>query len=141
MRISDWSSDVCSSDLLSRDQEDVAALYKRLNFAGVTIVTLAEGEISELHVGLKGTMNALFLKDLARKTHRGLRGRVEKGFSAGPNAYGYRIVRRLSSEGELVRGEREVDPAEALIVERIFRDRTGVGEGTGVAVRVDLGGG
>jgi hypothetical protein len=28
----------------------------------VTIVTLAEGEISELHVGLKGTMNALFLK-------------------------------------------------------------------------------
>src|SRR3546814_16281460 len=66
-------------------------------------------------------MNALFLKDLARKTHRGLRGRVEKGFSAGPNAYGYRIVRRLSSEGELVRGEREVDPAEALIVERILR--------------------
>src|SRR3546814_20900295 len=67
-------------------------------------------------------MNALFLKDLARKTHRGLRGRVEKGFSAGPNAYGYRIVRRLSSEGELVRGEREVDPAEALIVEGSFRE-------------------
>ena len=43
------------------------------------IVTLAEGEISELHVGLKGTMNALFLKDLADKTRRGLRGRVEAG--------------------------------------------------------------
>ena len=42
-------------------------------FAEVTIVTLAEGEISELHVGLKGTMNALFLKDLAQKTRRGLR--------------------------------------------------------------------
>src|SRR3546814_20419051 len=66
-------------------------------------------------------MNALFLKDLAKKTHRGLRGRVEKGFSAGPNAFGYRIVRRLNSEGELVRGEREIDPAEALIVARIFR--------------------
>ena len=35
------------------------------------IVTLAEGAINELHVGLKGTMNALFLKDLATKTHRG----------------------------------------------------------------------
>jgi hypothetical protein len=46
------------------------------------IVTLAEGEISELHVGLKGTMNALFLKDLAMKTHR-LRGRVEAGKSGG----------------------------------------------------------
>jgi site-specific DNA recombinase len=45
-------------DRLSRDQEDVAALYKRLSFAGIRIVTLAEGEISELHVGLKGTMNA-----------------------------------------------------------------------------------
>ena len=66
-------------DRLSRDQEDVAALYKRLSFAGIRIVTLAEGEISELHVGLKGTMNALFLKDLAQKTHRGLRGRVEAG--------------------------------------------------------------
>jgi DNA invertase Pin-like site-specific DNA recombinase len=55
-------------DRLSRDQEDVAGLFKRLNFAGVRLVTLAEGEISELHVGLKGTMNALFLKDLADKT-------------------------------------------------------------------------
>ena len=59
-------------DRISRDQEDVAGVFKRLRFAGVTIVTLSEGEISELHVGLKGTMNALFLKDLAIKTHRGI---------------------------------------------------------------------
>src|SRR3546814_1779480 len=69
-------------DRVSRDQADVATFYKHLQFARVPLVTLAEGEISELHVGLKGTMNALFLKDLAKKTHRGLRGRVEKGFSA-----------------------------------------------------------
>ena len=75
-------------DRLSRDQEDVAALYKRLRFAGVMIVTLAEGEITDLHVGLKGTMNALFLKDLAAKTHRGLRGCVEAGRSAGGRCYG-----------------------------------------------------
>jgi site-specific DNA recombinase len=42
----------------------------------VNIVTLAEGDITHLHVGLKGTMNALFLKDLADKPRRGLRGRV-----------------------------------------------------------------
>ena len=68
-------------DRISRDQADVATLFKHLRFAGVQIVTLSEGEITELHVGLKGTMNALFLKDLAAKTHRGLRGRVEKGKS------------------------------------------------------------
>ena len=50
-------------DRLSRDQEDVAGLYKRLSFAGVKIITLSEGEVSHLHIGLKGTMNALFLKD------------------------------------------------------------------------------
>ena len=64
--------------LVSRDQAAVATLFKRLRLAGVQIVTPAEGEISELHVGLKGMMNTLFLKDLAAKTHRGLRGRVEK---------------------------------------------------------------
>src|SRR5262249_41938836 len=38
-------------DRLSRDQEDGAGLYKQLGFAGVKLVTLAEGEISELHAG------------------------------------------------------------------------------------------
>ena len=75
-----------SLDRFSRDQEDTAGLFKRLTFAGVNIVTLAEGDITHLHIGFKGTMNALFLKDLAEKTHRGLRGRVEArkagGFAA-----------------------------------------------------------
>src|SRR3546814_11973652 len=67
-------------DRVSRDQADVATSYKHLQLARVPLVTLAEGDISELHVGLKGTMNALFLKVLAQTTHRVLRGRVEKGF-------------------------------------------------------------
>jgi site-specific DNA recombinase len=70
-----------SLDRFSRDQEDTAGLFKRLTFAGVNIVTLAEGDITHLHVGWKGAMNALFLKDLAAKTHRGLRGRIEEGQS------------------------------------------------------------
>jgi site-specific DNA recombinase len=107
-------------DRLSRDQEDVAALYKRLTFAGVRLVTLAEGEISELHVGLKGTMNALFLKDLAAKTHRGMRGRIEQGRSGGGRCYGYSIVREVDGTGTPVRGARAVNPDEAAIVRRIF---------------------
>jgi site-specific DNA recombinase len=46
-------------DRLSRDQEATCALYKMLGFLGIAAVTRAEGEISELRVGLKGTMNAL----------------------------------------------------------------------------------
>ena len=79
-------------DRLSRDQEDIAGLLKRLRFAGVRLFTLAEGEIGELHIGLKGTMNALFLKDLADKTRRGLSGRVKEGRSAGGLCYGYEVV-------------------------------------------------
>lgn len=107
-------------DRLSRDQADAAAIYKRLSFAGVRILTLSEGWIEELHVGLKGTMNQLFLKDLAAKTRRGLRGRVEAGFSGGGNAYGYKVVRRLKSDGKLATGEREIHPAEARIIQRIY---------------------
>jgi site-specific DNA recombinase len=109
-------------DRLSRDQEDVAALFKRARYAGIRLVTLAEGEITELHVGLKGTMNALYLKDLAAKTHRGLRGRVEAGHSAGGNAYGYKVVRQFDADGARRCGQREVDPSEAAVVVRVFRD-------------------
>ena len=109
-------------DRVSRDQADVATLFKHLRFAGgVQIVTLSEGEISELHVGLKGTMNALFLKDLAAKTHRGIRGRVEKGKSGGGLCYGYDVVKHTDAEGEPIRGERTVNETQAEIVRRVFR--------------------
>ncbi|WP_050807216.1 recombinase family protein [Acidiphilium sp. PM] len=109
-------------DRLSRDQEDIAALFKRLRFAGVSIVTLAEGEIGEMHIGLKGTMNALFLKDLADKTRRGLRGRVEAGRSGGGNSYGYDVVRQFGADGAAKTGERTINGAQAEVVRRIFRE-------------------
>lgn len=110
-------------DRISRDQEDVAAVFKRLRFAGVSIVTLSEGEINELHVGLKGTMNALFLKDLAIKTHRGQRGRVEAGkIGSGKAAYGYRVIHQLDANGEPIRGERAIVEEDAKVMHRIFRE-------------------
>jgi site-specific DNA recombinase len=100
-------------DRISRDQEDAAGFFKRMRFAAVTIVTLAEGEISELHVGLKGTMNALFLKDLAQKTRRGLQGRVLQGLSGGGICYGYDLV-----PGET--GVRRINEVEAEVIRTIF---------------------
>ncbi|MFQ6163493.1 recombinase family protein, partial [Sinorhizobium meliloti] len=111
-----------SLDRLSRDQEDIAGFYKRMRFAGVSIVTLSEGEVSELHIGLKGTMGALYLKDLADKTRRGLRGRVEDGKSGGGLCYGYDVVRQIDASGEASRGERTINEIEANIVRRIFAE-------------------
>ena len=107
-------------DRLSRDQEDVAGLFKRLRFADIRLFTLAEGEITELHVGLKGAMNALFLKDLAQKTRRGLEGRVRQGRSGGGLCFGYDVIREHDGRGEPIHGGRKINEAEAAVVRRIF---------------------
>ena len=109
-------------DQLSRDQEDVAALYKQSQLRRVTMLTLAEGERSELHVGLKGTMNALFLKDLAKKTWRGLEGRVRQGRSGGGICYGYDVIRELDVHREAVNGGRRINDLAAGVVRRIFAE-------------------
>jgi site-specific DNA recombinase len=59
--------------------------------------------------------NALFLKDLAEKTRRGLRGRVEAGRSGGGLCYGYDVL-----PGET--GVRGINESEAKVVWGIFRD-------------------
>jgi site-specific DNA recombinase len=109
-------------DRISRDQEHIAGLYKRLLYMGVKIVTKAEGEVSELHIGLGGTMSALFLKHLSQKTHRGLEGRVKAGKSAGGFSFGYKMDRQPLPDGSVTTGDRLIDRAEATIVRRIFQD-------------------
>ncbi|MCB1467469.1 MAG: recombinase family protein [Rhizobiaceae bacterium] len=111
-----------SIDRLSRDQEHIAAFHKLMTFQGIPVLTVAEGPISELHIGLKGTMSALYLKDLAQKTRRGLEGRVKQGKSAGGVSYGYSINRSLREEGTFTTGERRIDDRQSMIVRRIFAE-------------------
>jgi site-specific DNA recombinase len=110
-----------SIDRISRDQEDIAGIHKRLRFAGVDIVTLQDGAVGEIHIGLKGTMAALFLRDLAQKTRRGQIGRVAAGRIPGGLSYGYAKVIALDARGEPERGLRTIVEAEAEVVRRIFR--------------------
>lgn len=110
-------------DRLSRDQENIAGLYKRLSHWGIDIVTVGEGDVSELHIGLKGTMNALFLKDLAAKTKRGQVGAVERGKIPGGLSYGYEAIRsEFDHNGEPVRGLRKINDVDAAVVRRIFKE-------------------
>ena len=110
-----------SLDRLARDLGDMANLQKRVVYADARIVTVGEGEIGDLLVGVKGAMNALYRKDLADKVRRGQAGRVLAGKNAGGMAYGYHKVPKLE-HGELVRGLRAINEAEAAIVRRIFRE-------------------
>ncbi len=109
-------------DRLSRDQEDLASIHKRVTFHGGRIVTLSEGAVDELQIGFKGTMASLFRKDLADKIRRGQSGRVAAGRIPGNIVYGYRKVLKLDARGEPERGLREIDPDQAEVVRRIYRE-------------------
>ena len=111
-----------SIDRISRDQEHIAAFHKAMSFAGIDVITASEGAINELHIGLKGTMSALYLKDLADKTRRGLEGRVRKGKSGGGICYGYTVVHKTAPDGSIVRGDRSINESEAIIIRRIFNE-------------------
>ncbi|MBK8161386.1 MAG: recombinase family protein [Rhodospirillaceae bacterium] len=108
-------------DRLSRDQEDIAKIYKRLRHVDVKILTLADGAVGEMEVGLKGTMNALFITEMGNKVRRGQSGRVLAGRAAGGLAYGYRVVKKYDEKGEPIRGFREVRPDQAAVVCRIYQ--------------------
>jgi site-specific DNA recombinase len=118
-----------SLDRFSRDQEDTAALYKRLKYLNIPIVTLAEGEVTPLHVAFAGAMNSIALTLLADKVWGGIEGRVLAGCSGGGLSYGYRIDETRNGRdgdryraGKGDRGYRVIDPDQAEIVRRIFRE-------------------
>lgn len=102
-------------DRLSRDQEDLAGIHKRLSFFGIDIVTAQDGLAGDIHVGVKGLLGALYLKDLADKTRRGQAGVLRDGRHNGGRSFGYR-----NTPGQP--GVLTIDEAEAATVRRIFAD-------------------
>jgi hypothetical protein len=66
-------------------------------------------------------MNALYLKDLAHKTRRGLRGRVESGRSGGGLCYGYDVVRETAPDGATMPGRRGINDGAGLVAARTPR--------------------
>ncbi len=123
-------------DRLSRDQADIAQIDKKLRFAGVKIITIAEGEITKLHIGMKGTMNSVFLDDLKDKTRRGLHAATLEGKVIGCS-YGYDVVREYDARGEPIRGLRKINPAEAAYVVRILTEYANGKSPDAIAARLE----
>lgn len=104
---------------LSRDQGDIAHFFKKLAFLDIGIETVSEGIINELHIGLKGTMNALYLRDLGDKTHRGMVASVLKGSVPGGRTYGYDILDSIKGR-EFLHGLRKINDKQAEVIQNIF---------------------
>ncbi|WP_145111512.1 recombinase family protein [Cereibacter sediminicola] len=110
-------------DRLSRKLSDISRFHERMEHAGIRIWTITEEDVDDMKIGLKGTMNAMQLRDIALKTRRGQRGRVRQGKVAGGNSYGYDVVAGpADGKGRTEGGERAINPAEAEVVRRIYED-------------------
>ena len=110
-------------DRLGRRLSDVADLYDRLTFARVQIHTISQGPITQMHIGIMGTMAQMMLSETGEKVRRGQLGRAKAGRIPGGLAYGYEVV--PPPPGATEAGERRIKPDEADVIRRIFRDYAG----------------
>ncbi|MCW3477768.1 recombinase family protein [Rhodovastum sp. RN2-1] len=110
-------------DRLGRKLSDVADLYDRLTFARVQIHTTSQGPITQMHIGIMGTMAQMMLSETGEKVRRGQLGRARAGRIPGGLAYGYEVVAPAldAKEG----GERRIKPDEAAVIRRIFGEYAG----------------
>jgi site-specific DNA recombinase len=105
---------------ISRNLSDAVQLFERLKFAGVRVIAVSQGidthsEQADVLVTVHGLVDSLYVKELAKKTHRGLEGVLLRGLHAGGRCYGYRNVPAEGGGVKLV-----IHPEEAAMVRRIF---------------------
>lgn len=114
---------ICEAlDRLTRSGGDAWDIFDDLKAQDVKISTVSEGDVSMLHVGVMGTMNAIFLDELGKKVRRGLTGVVMSGRHTSKPPYGYRRKLAYDAAGEPIRGVLEIDEVQAAVVRRIYAD-------------------
>ncbi|SCA55897.1 Resolvase, N terminal domain family [Candidatus Terasakiella magnetica] len=102
-------------DRLSRDQGDLADIRKKLNFEGIDLYTVSNGEVSTIEIGVNGLLGEMYLKNLSEKTHRGMEAALQAGRIPCGKSYGY-----TPTEGQ--KGCFTIDTNEADIIRRIFSE-------------------
>ena len=99
-------------------------LFERFKFSGVRLVAVSQGidsssEQADVLMTVHGLVDSLYVKELAKKTHRGMEGKVLHGFHTGGRCFGYRNV-RINPQEKDSPVRLEVEEAEAAVVRRIF---------------------
>jgi len=115
---------------LWRDQAEMHAALKHLRFLGIRVFSVAAGELTgetgKMVATIAGLKAELDLDETRRRVQRSLRGRIERGFSAGGPTYGYRSQPVYNGRQDRY-GQPEVEgyrtviyEPEARVVRRIF---------------------
>ncbi len=80
---------------VARNTREALDVFSLLSFYGVHVYYVAQNidtshETAEEMITINGLIDSLYIRNLAKETHRGMEGQVLKGFSAGGRRYGYR---------------------------------------------------
>lgn len=102
-------------DRLARDTADSLFVLKRLDFLGVKLVSVNQGEAETVNLVIHGLMGQLQREEGARKVRRGMAGVVRQGLNPGGRPYGYRPVFGRTGHLEIVEDE-------AAVVRRIYEE-------------------
>lgn len=102
---------------LSRDGEDLGWIRNELRARRRSAFEAKTGlDIFNIGSRVLGVFSEEFREQVARDTHRGLQGRVERGLSAGGRPFGYDSIREPDGKGSRL----HVNPEQAEVVCRIF---------------------
>ena len=109
------------SSRLARNTKDALTFFERLNFAGIRLIAVSQGidsdnEQAHVLVTVHGMVDSLYVKELAKKTHRGLEGLMLRGQHTGGRCFGYDSVPVPGTTGKQL----IINESEAAVVRRIF---------------------
>jgi len=109
------------SSRLARNTKDALGIFERLNFAGIRLIAVSQGIDSEneqahVLVTVHGMVDSLYVKELAKKTHRGLEGLMLRGQHTGGRCFGYDSIPVPGTTGKQL----VINESEAAVVRRIF---------------------
>ena len=117
---------------VSRRLADSLRIHEQLQFAGIRVIYVAQGidtssEQAELLVGVHGIVDSLYLKDLSKRTFRGVEQLALNGLHTGGRVFGYRRVpiesstERDSHGRPVIAGVKlAVDPNQAATIRGVF---------------------
>ena len=117
---------------ISRTLKDSFTIHDELRFAGVRLIFVSQGidtesEQAEVLLATHGIVDSLYIRELAKKTRRGVEGRALTGLHTGGRCFGYRNVpiedtSHVDQHGRpTITGVRlEVRQDQAATVRRIF---------------------
>jgi DNA invertase Pin-like site-specific DNA recombinase len=118
---------VDDSSRVARDLADALRVLQALKFAGVRVIYISQNidstsEQAETLIAVHGLVDSLYLKEMAAKIRRGLRGQAERGYATGSVTYGYRTVPVPDPHraGEFLGRHIEIDPTEASTIRDVF---------------------